>query len=838
MDSIEKMFSENVLEKMRRVIAGNEGNEVFFQGVYNSKKKIVNQIEPLAYGTANAVAAKLSLQSPYNVVVHNHPGGDVNPSPQDNHIASILLNDEIGFLIVDNEASKCKIVVEPVALNSEQKIEPSEIEDIFSPEGKLSKSHKEFEYRQPQHEMAKEVSYCFNKKIHTIIEAPTGTGKSIAYLVPMALWSKKNNKRVLVCTNTLNLQKQLIDKDIPIVKDIVGDFKVAIVKGRRNYLCLRKLAEIEMTQRELFESFEEPEVEKVLNWAKQTTTGSKSELSSVDYSVWESVASDSDSCVGLKCRYSSECYFRKARKESAEANLLIANHAIFFSDLALRGELGNEAEVSVFPSCQRFVLDEAHNIESVATNHFGYTLSYPAMAKRVGKLFRQHRTSNKAVGLLVHVKAKMDLLTVELDPLNATHKKYIIPVFKKGMTKLKHDFKELNRIVKDRIQGTYERKIRINKEEKATPFFKEMFLPVIQSIEAVLAHMESSLRQLISLWNELDTDLREDSESEFIQLNSYKNRFKDAVVFLNNMINDEDENSVYWLEFSSFKDVESVELKMVPIDVGRILNEYFYKNQSGVIYTSATLAVKNGFDFFKGRVGLNRVDQIKLRARVLDQVFDYQKQALLAIPGPFSDTSSPEYIEEFSQFVAKLIPVTKGRIFLLFTSWRMLNNCHERVLELLPKKWQTSCLKQGQYSRSYMIEEFLRLGNSSLFGVSSFWEGVDLKGDDLVAVVIAKLPFQVPTEPVIKARNALIEKSGKNSFMEYSLPNAVIRLKQGFGRLIRGKNDYGIVFVLDHRIVTKPYGRTFIESLPAVAISKNSPENIIEETEKFLKRFE
>jgi len=837
------VFDTSAIEFIKNVIENNNGAEVLFQAVYIHDEKI-SEIEVISRGNLTSAPAKLNIKSPFNLIIHNHPSGDLSPSDPDIGIASILLNQEIAFLIIDNNLEEVNVVVEPSVIDSIIKLDKKEITAYYEKDGKLNQIFPKFEYRDSQKVMAEGVANAFNEDLHSIIEASTGTGKSIAYLIPLALWVLANGKRGLVCTNTINLQQQLMDKDIPLLKKVLGkDLKVVLVKGRQNYVCIKKVHEAQEFQSYLFEDSETEELENVISWANQTKTGSKTELTAaVSDKVWEKLASDSETCQGIKCPHNSDCFFRKARKEAIDANILIANHSIFFADMAVRGDQGKDAAYSVFPYCDRVVLDEAHNIEEAATSYFGESLSRFGITKTLSRLFLKHKGGIE--------KGILRLIINNIEKPRNSGKKNTAEISDIIKSQIIPKISELNKESIDFFEKLYDYfqsinrspnifSLRIIKKVKELPMYESEIIPLLKELKKSIRKIASLLTKLYELSIDLEPEMEKLNEVFFLQIMSHSNKLVSMSKILNKFIDpsDEEEN-VIWVEGRRWRNKYYLSFFTAPLNVASILNKYFYEKYKGVVYTSATLSVDNSFNFFENRVGLNLLEEEKKSKIILPSVFNYQEHSMLGLPVDFPDQNSPDFVRHVADFALKLIAVTGGRLFILFTSRKMMDECYENTMDLLPEEFRDSCLKQGQMQRHFLLEEFKSRKNSVLFAVNSFWEGVDVRGDNLIGVVIVKLPFLVPTDPVHQARTELLEKNGDSSFFSYSLPHAVLRLKQGFGRLIRTKKDYGAVFILDNRILKKSYGSVFLKSLPGSQRVIEKAELVEERYSKFLESFE
>lgn len=827
-------------ELIRDLIAENSGNEVFFQAVLD-QNNVVCQAELVARGGPHSVAAKLNLTNPFRVVIHNHPSGLLEPSPEDLNLSSRFLNQEIAFYIIDNTVDNLFAVIPPASSVSESAVDTGWIKQVFADDGELSRIYEGYEYRSSQTEMAVAVGEIINNKKHGMIEAPTGTGKSLAYLLPLSVWAQQNKKRALICTHTLNLQQQLIDKDIPTIQKLLPEpVKYSIVKGRGHYLCLKKLYEFRQNRDDntllTFKDNEVDDFDTIAAWAETTATGLFSELHIISPALQEELGSDSDSCAGYKCPYNGSCFFRIARREAAESHLLIANHAIFFTDMQIRGNDAQDAQSSVFPACHRIVLDEAHNLEDVATRFFGMETG------TVSILYRLKRLVNGGRGYLKQFTVELLKAGSECRPII----EYVENELTEKVTGLTDWINERSNEIQLLFDNLSEKKsdyaLRITPQiSSKIRNDRDSFL-LLRSLADKCGMLSKKLMQLLELTLDLSTETREQIEGRVLFLYRQGARFKSDSSLISSIMGAESAEDVYWLEKSKNRFGTKITFNKAPVSVAEVLYDLFLSKYEGVVYTSATLTVSDSFSFFERRLGLHLLPMEKKTFLELPAMFDYRNRALLSIP---QDLPVPvmqninRYVEMFSDFAVELTGISRGRIFFLFTSWRLLEQCYNATVAKMPESWKINCMQQrGGIDRNRLLEEFKSTPDSVLFGVNSFWEGVDVKGSRLIAVVITKLPFEVPSDPLVEARNEQIKASGGDPFKEISIPKAVIRLKQGFGRLIRTGSDYGGVFILDTRIIRRIYGKTFFKSLPKAANVTGSYQETLQVWKKFLEKFE
>lgn len=697
---------------------------------------------------------------------------------------------------------------------STEPIDVNEISGFFEEGGELEKSFRVYEQRPAQVKMAKAVATAFNSGEYLVIEAGTGTGKSMAYLLPAIKWSLKNYGpfgRVVISTNTKNLQEQLFFKDLPILHNILNEkFKVVLLKGKNNYLCLDKWFTVLKDMRYRLSTYERSKILPLLLWVQQTETGDIAENNAFaperNMSIWSKFIAENNYCPGKSCKYYSHCFLWRARNNAKNAHIVLVNHSLLFSDVA--------SDRAVLSEYTNLILDEAHNIEKVATEYLGLEISLWNFRDAFQKLFQKERIQT---GILVQLRKRVQACDLENSKkdLLIGHVQSLTSLVTSCWITTQGFFKELNHQLKAMVgessSNGYSTRYRYRKEDDLAEKMESYFVDLYDYLKKLL----SSLNDLIELMRELpnqsfryQAQLYQELQAQFTQLDGLSNN-------LHFLTKAEWDTWVYWFELPKRQDSDYSRLYGAPLNISEILSEQLYKNLKTAIFTSATLTVGKSFDYFLSRVGLNLVEQDRLETLLLESPFNFDEQVLLAVPTFVPDPRSSEYRAVIKTFLEVLSKEHPRGTLVLFTSYSLLNEMYD-ALKLKYESEKIALLAQGiNGSRHSIIRQFRENPRSVLFGTDSFWEGIDVPGEALQLLLMTKLPFDVPTEPVIQAKAELIQKAGGNPFMDFTVPEAVIKFRQGFGRLIRSKSDYGAVIILDPRLVTKMYGRVFLESIPA-----------------------
>lgn len=677
-------------------------------------------------------------------------------------------------------------------------VDPEEVRNILSGAGMLAGGMPSFETRHGQIQMSVEVARTFNEERFLLVEAGTGTGKSLAYLVPALLWAAGGGPRVVIATKTINLQDQLWYRDIPMVKECLGiDVKTALAKGRSNYLCMRKwaasLSEGRWTGPEaLF-------LARILVWANETSSGDKIEvnLGFQEEEMWINICADSYSCMGSGCRYyPGRCFVARAKREAESSGVIVTNHALLFSDI----KTGN----MVLPAFGPLVIDEAHHLEDAATEQLGKHVSRGDMrrwlnrsGRLVSKSWETAPPSDQDIWMncLVGVREETGRLRSTADQFFAAAGSFVL----RGKGSAEGDHHSY-RIRSEDISG----------DGSGLPWGELSNL--IFRTRTVLEGLRK-ITELLSGWAAEDESWSEKAK-DYVQAVSLGEEMLDCLEFVYGY---SDQSFVYWISVSGQGEWRHVSLNASPVRVGELLYDRLFSCAGPVVMTSATLTTNGSFDFFAERVGIDRVAAIKVAKSTIESPFEYEKQALLCLVNSLplqGPEAGRKYLLETGAALEELVMELGGRTLVLFTSHRVLREVYGYLKSSLEEKGISVLGHNIDGNRSRLVEDFIRLKKSVLMGTASFWEGIDIPGESLSSVIMVKLPFPSPSAPVIEARIEDLNALGRSSFGDYYLPMAVIRFKQGFGRLIRTERDRGVVVVLDRRLAEKGYGRKFLGSLP------------------------
>jgi len=626
-----------------------------------------------------------------------------------------------------------------------------------------------YESRPQQTAMASAVGRALAEHRHLLVEAGTGVGKSFAYLLPVIETVRERRCKVVISTYTISLQEQLIEKDIPALVKAVGiPLKAVLVKGRQNYLGLRRLMQTSRRQKTVFSNPSDlDQLHQIEDWAYETKDGSLSDLGFQPLTqLWQRVRSESNNCMGSSCATFNTCFYQRARRKVEEADILVVNHALFFADLALR-----RANVSILPDYEHVVFDEAHNIEAVASDHFGQTIS-PTQVHHLLSGIHNPQTGRGFIGMLGCESA--------------------VKASTKAHRAADAFFDELGSLASGG-RGT----TRLN----GPPRIHDSLSPALRELAGELKALKGRFER---------------ADDQF-ELTSFVDRCAETAGALETMLKQSNEGQVYWLESArggepaTRQSRRQATLRAAPLSVAEVLREELFEKVKTVVLTSATLSTGGGqgFTYLRKRLGIDKADELQL-----DSPFDYMNQVTLHVEAALPEPNDPTFVGAAIERAKEYLLATRGRAFVLFTSYDALNRA-AALLESFCAEHDLTLLVQGQgLPRGQMIEQFRRMEGAVILGTDSFWQGVDVPGDALQTVIITKLPFAAPDQPLLAARSDAIRATGGEPFNELQVPEAVLKLKQGFGRLIRTGTDRGVVVIMDRRIKTKAYGRRFLEALP------------------------
>lgn len=628
---------------------------------------------------------------------------------------------------------------------------------FFGPGGVLSRTHPAYEFRRGQLQMAQAVEEALEQRRHLILEAGTGTGKTLAYLLPVI----RSGKRVIISTGTKNLQEQLFYKDIPFLEQALfpdgqGKLNVCYMKGRNNYLCRKKL--FDLTDLPVLSGLQEIEQYRAISaWEKNTQNGDRAELTELPEAsaLWHKLDARADTCTGQKCSEYDRCFITEMRRRAAESDIIIVNHHLFFADLGIKQQAEYAPDAGILPDVGCVVFDEAHELEDVAGSYFGVAVSnlrFEDLCRDVEiSLQRNHMLSPALAGAVKSLRERSGFFFALLPPGDG-----------RFAFENRREFLEEN---------------------------GEEFMALQQALTRLNAEVSGIPSKPEEVYN-------------------FARRAEELQVQLGFLLESEDCNTVFWIERrrgAQGRQKANTFLQATPIDVGPILKPALFEKLECAVLTSATLAVGGGFEYMRGRLGLEYSREL-----VLPSHFDYQSQALFYVPPDLPDPRTPQFCAKAAERIRRILETTGGRAFVLFTSYAQMNDVYQRLLGEL----EYPMLLQGDAPKTALLQEFRLTPKAVLFATSSFWQGVDVQGEQLSCVIIDRLPFAVPSDPVVAARVKAIDADGGNAFFQYQVPAAVITLKQGFGRLIRSLHDRGVLVLLDNRILKKQYGKVFVDSLP------------------------
>ena len=774
---------------------------------------VITAVRTVARGTVDEVLALPGVAQRGEMLLHNHPAGVLEPSQADLSVAVELHNAGVGFGIIDNSATSLYVVVEVPHAESYQKLDAVSVAGLLAADGPVGRALEQYEDRQSQRDMAAYTTDAYNEGGVALLEAGTGVGKSFAYLVPAIEWAKLNGERTIVSTNTINLQEQLVGKDLPLLARALAEGetvpKYTLLKGWRNYLCLARLETAQSGQSSLLEDERQSELEQIAAWAEQTNDGSLADLTEQPSGeLWDEVSAEADLCTRLECPHFNSCFFFNARRRAAEADVLVVNHHLLTADIAVRRAQENWQDAAVLPPYRRLIIDEAHHLEDTAANHLGTQVTSINVARLLSRMERNGRGLIPA--LVTELRNQDDLLSsASVDLLT----KALLP----GVTDARRYSTELFGLLSSLLEQVNTQVLRVDDSFTTHKIWQAGLDVALDNLVSALLRLKDGVETVA---DRLELDQETDQRSKLIgELRGVIRRLQ-AVMdgTLLTLRPAPGASSVRWLERRGSRPTGGlpfpIGLVTVPLDLAPILRETLFDRVDTVVLTSATLAAGGEFDFLKERIGLSSPPQRVSVEVALPSPFNYAEQCLLCVPRDLPDPRRDErgHDEMLTRAIVEIAHASDGGMFALFTSHAALKRVAQAVRGAVGARWPL--LVQGEGQRDHLLRRFRDAGSAILMGTDSFWEGVDVPGKPLRVLVIAKLPFKAPTEPLTAARLELLQEQGEDGFMRYQVPQAALKLKQGFGRLIRSRSDLGVVVIMDHRIASRPYGRVLLESLP------------------------
>lgn len=805
-------------------------NEVCFACTVNEEGTVTGA-RPVARGDVRSVLALPGFAQRGEMLVHNHPSGLLEPSDADLEIAAKMHDEGIGFGIVDNAASRLYVVVEVPRVEVQVALDPEAVSALLGPDGPVAEQLGRYEDRPAQREMAARIARLYSHNGIALIEAGTGVGKSLGYLVPALRWAAANGERTVVSTNTITLQEQLVGKDLPFLAGALTDQKVrfALLKGWRNYLCLHRLEQARAAGGSLFESGAAAELEGLAAWAERTTDGSLGDLSAAPRNdVWDEVSAEADLCTRLRCAHFGNCFVFAARRAAAQADVVVANHHLLMADVAVRKASGNWNEAAVLPAYTRLIIDEGHHLEDAASAHLGKNTTRRGLLRLFGRMERRGK------GLLPALDRK---LASADDLLSAASLDLVRSRLTPGTNTARALAARLFDLLDEWLTGQRDTQVRLTDAFDDDPVWRA---GLGTTLDDLLRELDLLAEGLVMVRERLETDERRAEEMAPLlnELRGVTRRLGNAGDALRSALRPgpDGATAVRWIEArrpsargaagggdgrggeregdDAATGERNVIVTSVPLDLAPILREDLFRRVETCVITSATLAVGDGFEFIAGRLGLDE-DDVEPMTASLPSPFDYATQAVLAIPTDFPapNEDGPLHLRRTVQAGADLVDAAGGGVFLLFTSHRDVREA-AAALRALGTESRHPMLVHGEDSRDNLLRRFRDHGDAVLVGTATFWEGVDVPGRALRGLLLAKIPFRVPSEPVTAAQCEAIEAAGGDAFADYMVPHAALRLKQGFGRLIRTATDRGAVVICDPRVVRKSYGRALLAGLP------------------------
>ncbi|HVZ49220.1 MAG TPA: helicase C-terminal domain-containing protein [Gemmatimonadaceae bacterium] len=823
------------------VLAG--GREVCFTCQIDGSGTVVTA-RAVARGDSSSVLALPGFAKRGEMLVHNHPSGLLEPSGPDLEIAAKMHDDGIGFGIVDNTAERLYVVVEVPQAREVRPLDGDDIAALLGPDGPVATHLGRYEDRPSQRDMAKRIARLYSRGGIGLIEAGTGVGKSLGYLIPALQWAAANGERTVVSTNTITLQEQLVGKDLPFLGEALDQpVRFALLKGWRNYICLLRLDHARTVAGSLFEDAAAADFDAIDAWAARTADGSVADLPIQPRGeVWDEVAAEADLCTRLKCPHFDKCFVFRARRAAAQADVVVVNHHLLMADLAVRRASQNWTDAAVLPSYARLVIDEGHHLEDAASNHLAATASRRGIHRLLSRLERKGR------GLLPTLEVRL----AQSNDLLSTASRDLVRVRLYGTTSsARRSADRLFDLLEAWMARGSDSQVRLTDAFDDEPVWHE---GLSAALDDLLRELDSLSDGLILVRDRIETDEQKAEELGPVlgELRGVIRRLESAGDALRGALRPgaDAHERIRWIELrggnaADAPDADGRERKRhvgvasVPLDLAPILREDLFRRVETCVVTSATLAVGDGFDFIARRLGLDE-DDVEPVTAALESPFDFAAQALLAIPTdmPVPAAGDRAHVARTAEVAADLIRAAGGGIFILCTSHRDVREVARLLREQGAEREVGPLLVHGEDGRDALLRRFRAHGDAVLVGTASFWEGVDVPGRALRGLVLARIPFRVPTEPITAAHCEAIAAAGGDAFATYMIPHAALRLKQGFGRLIRSRADRGAVVICDSRVVRKGYGAALLAGLPPARRIEGPWDRIRSEVDAFYRATE
>ena len=805
-------FSHEVINSMALQISSLPEKEFFFLGKTDSAG-LVSSVSEIFYKDENPFAS--GEEREFSVLINCRPDGKL-AFPFQDEIFFEGEENHLGFYVIDRDLKKVLVVKEP-SPNEKIKMIGNLSAGCLCAGGELSRISDSFEERPAQIKLLEKIANTFDENGIGVFEAGTGVGKSYAYLIPAMLWATENNRRVVISTGTINLQQQLCEKDIPMAEKIISKkVKHVLVKGRQNFVCKRRFFDV-VSQRELFD--DAGIMENLSDWVEKSESGSRSDLPFVPpESIWTRINSESDACMGHRCPFYAECFVMKMKKEAASASIVVVNHHLLFADIEARLSSGSYDDAAVLPPYKHIIFDEAHGIESAATSFFSEAFSRFKLIRQLSALYRKRKSSESGY-----------LCTLSL--LSSSEER--IAEIAEGINRIKNDIVNLETASLDLLEEKYS----IRLCDSTFRGFSAV-LSLASTLSKSVGNLSAIAREIMDGVPEGDREIPVFWETRLIL-----RRLEDVCVLLNDFSKwDEKKEAVFWIQKKMVSADFSREgenplfviFNKTPLEIGSLMNSGVFEPMDSVVCTSATLRTGSDFGYWMRRTGVSFAEKERVRTGFFPSPFMSEKNMLFAVPSdaPFPDDA--RFQPWIEAAIVKLIRAADGRTLVLFTSYDSLKSAYDFAQRRLSDNFDGMILRQGGDDNARLLGVFKKDEKSVLFATDSFWQGVDVPGKSLSQVIIVKLPFSVPNDPVFTARAESIQKKGGSSFMELSLPEAIIKFRQGVGRLLRRGDDRGAVVALDRRLYGKAYGSLFIQGVGECKKIYDSIEKIAEKVSDFI----